>query len=204
MATQTLRHSAGTGIFAFMLLIAHLPASSAPLKIENPENPQAGSTQFTEISTNNTPPEILEKHIFETNNVNEPYFPAGLNIRQDSPSGNMQEAWFEHTNGLALAGLISERLYNLDIGILEAELQANDIMCRRHSAQLYPGIDVFLEDLQPPSPKTNELDAIMQHVGKTIAEQNSSSSQNEVQGWQSAIVCLLMVAMVFVVAIARR
>jgi hypothetical protein len=204
MVTQTLKHSLGTGIFALMLLIAHLPASAAPLKIENPENSQAGSNQFTEISTTNAPPEILAKHIFATNDVHEPYFPTGFNIRQDPQSGNMPEAWFGNTNGLSLAGLISERLYNLDIGILEAELQANDIMCRRQSAQLHAGIDVFLKDLQPAAPKTNELDAIMQHVGKTIAEQNSPSSQNKVQGWQSAIVCLLMVAMVFIVAIARR
>jgi len=204
MVTQTLRQSVRTGICALTLLTAPLPASAAPLKIENFENSPAISNQFKEVTTTNIPSEVLGIHMFATNDVNEPCFPPGFNIRQNSDSGKMQEAWLKTTNGLTLAGLISERLYNLDIGILEAELQENDIMCRRHSAPLHPGIDVFLEDLQLSAPKTNELDAIMQHVVKTIAEQNASSSQNEVQGWQSALVCLLMVAIVFVVAIARR
>ncbi|MEI6787416.1 MAG: hypothetical protein WCL49_02945 [bacterium] len=185
MVTQTLRQSLVACIIALTILTAHFQAWSAPLKIENEEASQAPSEEFQGIVTNNSPSVLFSIH-------------------QNPDSGKKPEAWLENTNGLTLAGLISERLYNLDIGILEAELQKNDIMCRRQFAQLNPEIDVFLEDLHPSTPKTDELDAIMKQVGKAIAEQKASSAQNEVQGWKSAIVCLIMVAMVFVVAIARR
>jgi hypothetical protein len=185
MVTQTLRQSLAGSIVAFAIVTAHFPAWSAPLKIENADISHAPSGEFEGIANTNSPSVWFSSH-------------------QNPDSGKMPEAWFENTNGLSLAGLISERLYNLDIGILEAELQANDIMCRRPFAQLHPGIDVFLADLHPAVPKTNELDAIMRQVDKAIAEQKAATSQNEVQGWKSALVCLLMVAMVFVVAIARR
>jgi hypothetical protein len=185
MVTQTLRQSLAAGIIAIAILTAHFEAWSAPLKIENEEASQEPSEKFEGIATTNSPSVLFSIH-------------------QNPDSGKRPEAWLENTNELTLAGLISERLYNLDIGLLEAELQNNDIMCLRQSAQLHPGIDVFLEDLHPATPKTNELDAIMQKVDKVIEKQKASLSQNEVQGWKSAIVCLLMVAMVFVVAIARR
>ena len=185
MVTQALRQALVAGIIALALLTTHFQAWSAPLKIENEEASQAPSEEFQGIATNNSPSVLFSIH-------------------QNPDSGKIPAAWFENTNELTLTGLISERLYNLDIGILEAELQKYDIMCRRQCAQLNPEIDVFLEDLHPSTPKTNELDAIMRQVAKAIAEQKASSSQNEVQGWKSAIVCLIMVAMVFVVAIARR
>jgi hypothetical protein len=185
MVTQTLRQWLASGIVALAILTAHFPAWSAPLKIDNAVLAQAPSGEFEGIATTNS-------------------LSAWFSIHQNPDSGKMPETWFENTNGLTLASLISERLYNLDIGLLEAELQISDIMCRRQCAPLHPGIDVFLEDLHPAVPKTNELEAIMRQVDKAIAEQKASSSQDEVQGWKSAIVCLLMVAMVFVVAIARR
>lgn len=185
MVTQTLRQGLATGIVSLAILTAHIQAWSAPLKIENEAITQAPSGEFEEGAATNSPS-------------------VWFGIHQNSESGKIPKTWFENTNRLTLAGLISERLYNLDIGILEAELQKNDMMCRRQCAQLHPGIDVFLADLHPAVPKTNELEAIMRQVDKAIAEQKASSSQNEVQGWKSAIVCLLMVAMVFVVAIARR
>ncbi len=185
MVTQTLRQSLAAGIVLLGIVTAHFPAWSAPLKIEKEDSSQAPSEEFEGRATTNSPS-------------------AWFGIHQNSESKKMPDTWLENTNGLTLASLISERLYNLDMGILEAELQNNDIMCRRQCAQLHPGIDVFLEDLHPAAPKTNEMDAIMRQVDKAIAEQKAATSQNEVQGWKSAIVCLLMVAMVFVVAIARR
>ncbi len=185
MVTQKLRESLGASLVVLTLLRAHFPAESAPLKIETTDIAQASSGELEGIAATNSP------------------F-VWFSIRQNPDSRGMSGAWFEKTNEFGIISRISERLYNLDIEILESELQKNDMRIRWHNTQLHTGIDVFLNDLQPVSPKTNEMDAIMQHVVKTIAEQKASSSQNEVQGWQSAIVCLLMVAMVFVVAIARR
>lgn len=204
MALNT--HSVPGAVISMLLFLAlTLPAPAIPLEIRDSIS-HAIPAGFEAIPATNLHPEALASQVFKLQGSDDTTPPTWLSIRRVSTSGTnvMRDARIDPSDDFKVVGRFSERLYNLDIAILESELQTNDITLRRRSAQLPSGTDVFLLDLQSPSLKTNEMDAIMRHVVKAIAEQNSATPRSEVQGWKSAVVCLLMVAMVFVVAIARR
>jgi hypothetical protein len=206
MAHGTIKLTLGMGITVLALLVLPPSIHAIPLDIKEPGLAQALPEDFEEIPVTNGATEAFANQIFMKRDSNESIPPTWFSIRRipGSRTNALLALGHDHADEFKVVGHFSERLYNLDTDILEAELQTNSFILRRRSVHVPLGQDLFMLDLQSSSLKTNEMEAIMRKVVKTIADQNSASERIEVQGWQSAIVCLLMVAMVFVVALARR
>ena len=194
------------GVTVLSLLMLSPSAYAIPLEIRGPGFSQALPDDFAEIPETNIATEAFASQMFMKRSSNESNPPTWFSIRRvpGTRTNELPEFWLERPDEFKVVSRFSERLYNLDADILESEMQTNSFTLKRRSMQLPAGPDLFMLDLQSPSLKTNEMEAIMRKVVKTIAEQKSATERVEVQGWQSAIICLLMVAMVFVVALARR
>lgn len=206
MARSTIKQALGVVITALSLLMLSPSIHAIPLEIREPGLAQALPEDFEEIPVTNSAMEAFANQVFMKRDSNESSPPTWFSIRRipGTLTNDLPGLGYDRTDEFKVVGRFSERLYNLDADILESELQTNSFTLRRRSVQVPMGQDFFMLDLQSPSLKTNEMEAIMRKVVKTIAEQNSATGRTEVQGWKSAIVCLLMVAMVFVVALARR
>jgi len=65
--------------------------------------------------------------------------------------------------------------------------------------------DPFLKDLRPPDTNTNaEAEALHRAIREAAAKAAATSSDQEVHGWQDALLCLAGIALVAVVLVARR
>jgi hypothetical protein len=206
MDHSTIKRTLAAGVTVLSLLVLSPSTYAVPMEIRDPGVAQSLPEDFVEIPATNIAAEAFARQVFMRRGSNDISPPTWFSIRRvpGTRTNELPGLWRESPDEFKVVGRFSERLYNLDADILESEMQTNAFILRRRSVQLPAGPDVFMLDLQSPSLKTNEMEAIMRKVVKTIAEQNSATERVEVQGWQSAIVCLLMVAMVFVVALARR
>lgn len=124
-------------------------------------------------------------------------FPEG---GHDAPTA----LWGQTSDTAKITGRYSERLYNLDVEILDAEWQTNNTTMRGRRVQIPTRADLFLLDLSVAGPQTNELETIMKEVVKSLASQTPARPAEEVRGSISALTYLVMVAIVILVAIARR
>lgn len=191
-------------VFSLGLLIGPLMTHAIPVADQPLGGTFPAPAGFEAIPVTNVTPDSIGGQFFVMRGSNEA--PSWFSIRRlpgDHPESN-DLAWSSDSDELRVVNRYSERLGGLDLDILEAELVTNDITFRQRSIQFSMASERFLLDLRSPSLKTNEMDEIMKQVAKTIAIQNATVPREEVQGWRNAIVCLAMVAMIVVVAIARR
>lgn len=187
---------------AILLLLAAVPCLGIPLELQTnlslamPAGFEAiPAADDTDLST----------QIFAMRGSNTDLPPTYFSVKKlPAGSTNSPPLWQEQSDEIKLVGHYSERLYNLDLDILDSEIQTNDNTLHKRSVQIPLRQDLFLLDLTVPAPKTNEMDMIMKQVVKTLAEQNAAHPEQEVQGSLSAIFYLLMVAAVILVVIARR
>lgn len=98
-------------------------------------------------------------------------------------------------------GRYTERIAQLNVDVLSGEQAATSVVL---SATLPLDPEILQIDLRSPALRKREADDMMREILKTVAIQAAEPVQPEVKGWKGALVCLAMVAMVIVVAVARR
>lgn len=96
------------------------------------------------------------------------------------------------------------RLHNLDMETMDTGLGPERTPITSPRLYLPMENDLFVQDLRTRPSTTNEMAAVMKQVVKTLADQDSSSGRTSLQGWGSAVMCLLLAAMVFLVAVAKK
>ena len=189
----------GLILFTLPVLTHAIPTEAGNRKVTLPL--PAG---FQEVPVSNVAPDALPGQLFLLRGSNAAAPSAWFSIRRlsDRPSNTVQ--WHSPASDLKVVGRYSERMGNLDLDILDSESTTNNTLLRQRSIQFSLASDRFLLDLRSPTLQTNEMDAIMKQVVKTLASQKNATTPEELEGWRNAIICLVMVAMIFVFAVARR
>lgn len=192
-------------IIGMMLLSLPIPGRAIPVEERNQGVSLPLPAGFEETSATNDSANASLGQVFVLRGSNEATPPSWLSIRRldHSHTGDAFQ-WQNDSNEFKTVNRYSERLGNLDMDVLIAEWTTNNIMFHQRSILFSTASDRFLLDLRSPSLQTNEMDAIMRRVIRTLAIKSSSPPPVEVQGWQNAVICLVMVAMVFVVALGKR
>ena len=195
---SNLRLLAFTALLSIGLVSLPRAASSIPL-------------QFETNLTQSLPPEYgdatsINQHHFlrntPENEASQAYFRPTTALPGSTNSA--PPLWSDDSDTIKIIGRYSDSLYNLDLDVLDAELQTNTMRLHNDTDRNPLRPDLFLMDLSQPTQKKDEVELIMKDVARTLAAQNPSTPPRETEGVISAIVSLLMVAVVILVAIARR
>ncbi|MEI6563735.1 MAG: hypothetical protein WCO42_05430 [bacterium] len=196
-----------TIIFAgFLACLLSLTAMAAPVEIKDKDYALMLPDDFTEVPITNRPTGGGTARLFVKHDSTNDATPFWFSIRKmpGDTSPETLSLWRQEARETNVAEQYSEHFGNLDVDIFDAEVKTNDITIRQRQVQLPTERDLFLLDLHSPQAQTNEMDAVMRQIIKSIADQNAAAQRPEVEGWRDAIICLAMVAMIIVVAIARR
>ena len=147
----------------------------------------------------------FDEHTFAMRSTNSDPQPTFLTIRS-VPTGEAAFAMSEpgDDNDIRIVSRCTERLYNLDVDILDAEVKADEGSVRQRSVQIPLAREVFLLDLTAPVQKTNEMDGIMKQVVKAIAEQNPAQPHQKIEGYGNAVISLVLIAIVILGIMAKR
>lgn len=108
---------------------------------------------------------------------------------------------------LATARIISqhsERLYGLDLEILDTESSLPGAPVYSRTVKIPLRSDLFLLDLSSTPHKTNDLDAVMKEVVRNLANANSPAPRHATESLMTAVVYTLMAALILLVTAARR
>lgn len=104
-----------------------------------------------------------------------------------------------------ILGRYSERLNNQDVAVLVAQVSSNDAFAIEQSASVPIDPGILLLDLRTHTDDDKKAQAMMRKIIRSLVTQaRQQADRPEIQGWRSALVCLTLVAIVFIVALARR
>jgi hypothetical protein len=108
------------------------------------------------------------------------------------------------TNGMKVIGRYSERMNNLDVEVLVSQVHSNDAMSIEQSARLPLDPNAIQLDLKVHSDDDQKARETMRKIIQSVARTAPPAQPPEASGWGAALLCLVMVAVVFVVILARR
>jgi len=180
------------------------PVSAIPLELET-NLTIALPAGFERVSSGSQTQDLTDD-TFVMRNTNADFENTWLAIRR-LPAGqsNTPPVFLEeNTEDVHIISRCTERLFNLDLDILDSEMTTNEGSIRQRTVQIPLRTDLFLMDLTAPVKKTNEMDAIMRQVVKTIAEQNTTQAHRGIEGFGDALICLAMVALIILAVVAKR
>lgn len=193
-------------MFAASMTILSQPALAIPRDIRNgmPAGVSPGAQGL--LPHPDEAPDLSMENTFIRKTLEEETSRIWFGSRRSYPSQTNNLSAFSPDEAADEQPLISHfvRLYNLDMEMMDGGQGTGNTPATSGRLYLPMEDDLFLQDLRIHPPKTNEMAAVMRQVAKTLADQSSDSSQTGVPGWGSAIMCLLMAAMVFLVAVAKK
>lgn len=191
-------------LLLFVGLSACFPAFSIPTQVET-NTFTALPPEFKAMSSpDSSQPDLVRSCLLETPLSDDAPVYYSIHHSSGSDTNPAPPLWSDQAGEVKIIGRHSERLYNLDLDILDAEMQTNDTLVRKRSVQIPLRADLFRLDLTTPVKETNTMDTVMKEVVRNLAAQNTPSPRQETEGYMTALIYLAMVAVVLLVAISRR
>jgi hypothetical protein len=177
-------------------------ARAIPLEIKEPGYTLTLPEGFKEVPGNDNRPEARRFFASETsdNGMSNTY----LTISRLA-DGKKPVFWPEDpSQDLKIIGRYSERLNNQDVAVLVAQTTSNDALTLEQSATVSIDPGTLLLDLRTVTDDDKKAQAMMRKIIRSLATQTPQADRPAIQGWRGALICLTMVAVIFVVILARR
>jgi hypothetical protein len=177
-------------------------AGAIPLEIREPGYTLTLPEGFREVLGNDNRPEA--RRFFVSGSSADGRSNTYLTIRRLTNDQEPESRPEERAQEIKVLGRYSERLNNQDIAVLVAQVATNDTFAIEQSATVPIAPGTLLLDLRTHTEDDQKAQALMRNIIRSLATQAQQADRPEIQGLRGALVCLTMVAIIFVVAMARR
>lgn len=184
-----------------MCLSAAVSAAS-PLEIEEPGFTLTLPEGFREMSADENSAEAKRLFVLETSDGkrSNAFLTVSRSIDHDHP-----ELWPEgERQDTKIIGRYSERLNNQDVEVLISQIGSNDSATLERSAYLPLTPNAVRLDLKSPAENDAEAAALLRRILQSVAAAKPAPAPEEPVNWRSALICLALAGLVFVVALAKR
>jgi hypothetical protein len=110
----------------------------------------------------------------------------------------------EDTNGMKVVGRYSERINDLDLEVLVSQVRTNDAVAIEQSVRLPLDPHLIQLDLTLHSDDDEKARETMRKIIQSVTRTAPTTPPAESAGWGGTAICLVGVAIAFVVLLARR
>jgi hypothetical protein len=189
-------------LFALLSGLLTSTVIAVPLEIKEPGFSLTLPDGFREVPGDGNSPEA--RRLFVRGTSDDGRSNSYLSISRFAADGE-QAFWPEGaTNSTKIIGRYSERLNNQDVAVLVSQVISNDTVTIAQSATVPTDPGTLLLDLRTHTDDDKEAQALMRNIIQSLATQSQQEEPPGIQGWRGAAICLAMVAIIFVVILARR
>lgn len=194
---KPLRQAALAGIRFLALLAALLPgyAPAIPIEVHDPEVSLTVPSGFEEMAPLTNAPEVVRLFVRRPGPEEAP--DTWLTIRKSGSD------WTPPADGSAVLGRYAERLNNLDVEVLQSRVSSNAETLRESQAQMPVGTALLQINLKSRAMEDHEMKDLMRQV-LTSASTQPPEQRERFQGWGAVGLCLLLGAVLIVIAFGRR
>ncbi len=204
---KTIREAARVPVLSrlallFLCGVLFLPMAGAiPLEVREPGFTLTLPEGFMEVTGSNTE----SRRFFMSGSASDGQSNTSLTISR--LSGNHAPGFRrdEQSDEFKILGRYSERLNNQDVAVLVAQVSSNNTFAIEQSASVPIDPGILMLDLRTHTDDDKKAHAMMRKIIRSLVTQaRQQADRPEIQGWRSALICLTLVAIVFIVALARR